>query len=310
MRTLLDFLLLALLIAGLTRAVPRPGTGLLLLLETLLLCAYELAQLVDLVVSRTILPTAMAVGFLAWVVFARSEISERLVRVGVNAQQVCRIALLGRARFDDQDDTHRVALAISAATSEMAAAGQGALIVVERHCGLSASTRTGVSLNAPVTRQLLFEIFVNRGPLHDGAVVVKSGHIIAAGVVLPVGEHVLPFPNRLGFRHRAAIGITMGSDAIAVVVSEETGWISLVERGRIVRNLDEPKLCRAIEDLVHEPRRLQWWPGIALPARRLISLMRGLKKHSARPLEPRVGIATGDVEVVDGDSLDAAHPLT
>jgi diadenylate cyclase len=123
----------------------------------------------------------------------------------------------------------------------------GALIVIERETGVSDYIETGVSLDSVVSAELLINIFVPNTPLHDGAAVIRGDRIAAAGCFLPLSEN--PYLNKqLGTRHRAALGISENSDAIAIVVSEETGTVSLAQDGKLVRFLDEKKLREMLED--------------------------------------------------------------
>jgi hypothetical protein len=122
-------------------------------------------------------------------------------------------------------------------------------VVLERETGLQEIAETGVMLHADVSADLLVTLFSPRTPLHDGAVVIRGDRILAAGALLPSAETTIPL-ERFGTRHKAALGMTEQTDAIVVVVSEESGQISLVERARIVRNLDEPKLARALSALL------------------------------------------------------------
>jgi diadenylate cyclase len=127
---------------------------------------------------------------------------------------------------------------------------QGALIVLERETGLQEYAETGVIIDGLVTTEFLLQIFYPNSPLHDGAVIVHGDRLVAAGSVLPLSSNNLD--ASLGTRHRAALGITEQSDALAVVVSEETGIISMANNGRLVRNLAEPKL-RKILAMIYGP---------------------------------------------------------
>ena len=131
----------------------------------------------------------------------------------------------------------------------MSADGQGALIVLERETGLEEVAETGVMIHGDVSADLLRTIFMPRSALHDGAVIIRDDRIVAAGALLPLAETSI-HTERFGTRHRAALGITEQTDAVVVVVSEENGQISLVERARIVRNLTEAGLARAIQGLL------------------------------------------------------------
>lgn len=128
----------------------------------------------------------------------------------------------------------------------------GALIVIERETGLQDYADRGIPLDATLTQQLLVNIFFPNSPLHDGAVIIRGNRILAAGCVLPLSENLLD--PQLGTRHRAGLGITEESDAIAIIVSEETGHISLAVNGRLYRNLDAERLRRALRALLHVER--------------------------------------------------------
>ncbi len=123
----------------------------------------------------------------------------------------------------------------------------GSLIVLERSTGLKEYIDTGISVNGVVTAELLINIFFPRSPLHDGAVIIQGNEIVAAGCYLPMTED----PNlgkELGTRHRAGIGITENSDALAIIISEETGIISVADDGVLTRYLDEKKLRALLKD--------------------------------------------------------------
>jgi diadenylate cyclase len=134
---------------------------------------------------------------------------------------------------------------VAKASNQLSLARHGALIVLERETGLQDIIETGVRLNAEVTQELLQTLFFPNTALHDGAVIIRQDRVVAAGCVLPLsttdgGE------RQLGTRHRAALGVTEGSDAIAVVVSEETGIISIAHNGRMIRRLDEKRLVKVL----------------------------------------------------------------
>ena len=127
------------------------------------------------------------------------------------------------------------------ASTQLARHRYGALIVLERETGLQNYVERGVPIDGLLTRQLLINLFYPNSPLHDGAAVVRDGRIVAASVVLPLSDNTAA-TSQLGTRHRAALGITEQSDAIAVVVSEETGQVSIAENGQLIRNLDAERL--------------------------------------------------------------------
>jgi diadenylate cyclase len=135
------------------------------------------------------------------------------------------------------------------AATQLARHRYGALIVLEQETGLQNYVERGVPIDGLLTRQLLINLFYPNSPLHDGAAVVRDGRIVAASVVLPLSDNTAA-TSQLGTRHRAALGITEQSDAIAVVVSEETGQISVAENGRLIRNLDAERLDEALRGML------------------------------------------------------------
>lgn len=146
----------------------------------------------------------------------------------------------------------RMITEIAVGCRRLAEQRQGALIVIERETGLQDHIETGVELDALVVNDLLQTIFFPNTALHDGAVIIRGDRIVAAACVLPLAETIIS-DTHLGTRHRAAVGITEQTDAIAVVVSEETGIISMARNGRIIRHLDERRLVTLLRALL-KPR--------------------------------------------------------
>ncbi len=140
------------------------------------------------------------------------------------------------------------------AATTLASTKTGALIVIERATGLTNAADSGIRLDAELSYDLLVTIFNPTTPLHDGAVIIRGHRVVAASCFLPLTLNPL-LSKDLGTRHRAAIGITEVTDAVAVVVSEETGLISFVERGQIKRGLDATRLRAAILQALQSPRQ-------------------------------------------------------
>ena len=171
-----------------------------------------------------------------------------LVVVAIILQPELRRALdrLGRAGgialwTGREAELEKVVREIATSARRLAERRHGALIVIERETGLQDHVDTGVPIDGAVVSELLQTIFFPNTPLHDGAAIIRGDQIVAAACVLPLAESIIS-DTHLGTRHRAAVGITEGTDAIAVVVSEETGIVSLARNGRIVRHLDEGRL--------------------------------------------------------------------
>ena len=145
------------------------------------------------------------------------------------------------------------------AVERLSARKTGALIAFEREVGLEDYAATGVRINGEVSAEFLQSIFFPNSPLHDGAAIVRGNQVIAAGCLLPLPEEGI-VRERLGTRHRAALGLSLASDALVLVVSEETGAISVIEEGKITRNLDGDTLRRRVSLKVPGPtsRAIGW----------------------------------------------------
>lgn len=142
----------------------------------------------------------------------------------------------------------------------------GALIILERNTGLQDFIDTGVRLDAALTTEALVTIFFPNTPLHDGAVIVRHNRIYAAGCILPLAEVVDGHPE-LGTRHRAAVGVTEDTDALAIVISEETSMISLASNGRLTRGYDDVALKNVLLSVFHQPgnNSRSFWRRMSLP---------------------------------------------
>jgi diadenylate cyclase len=167
--------------------------------------------------------------------------------------QLGRLGHIGRplTGYSTQLYTQSVSEAIRAA-ERLSTRRTGALIAFERDVGLEDYAATGVRINGEVSAEFLQSIFYPNSPLHDGAVIVRGNRIIAAGCLLPLPEEGI-VRERLGTRHRAALGLSLASDALVLVVSEETGAISVIEEGKITRNLDGEGLRRVVSVRVPAP---------------------------------------------------------
>ena len=148
----------------------------------------------------------------------------------------------------DKVKIENVIYKISKACEDMAKKKTGAIIVFERKTKLADIIASGVVLNADVSEELIRNLFFKNSPLHDGAVIVRDGKILAASCFLPKPSKEEYISRELGARHRAAIGISEESDALVVVVSEETGYISLAENGKLKRHLSRPDLVLCLQE--------------------------------------------------------------
>ncbi len=243
-RSVVDIALVAVLIYWLfllirgTRAV-RIAVGLVMLY-----LGYLAARFLGLDLLRTLMETAAVVGLFAVVVVFQPELRRALEQIG-------RMGSVNRFFVSAEvAEAERIAKEVSRAARMLAGSRHGALMAIERETGLhDLATESGVPIHADLRAELLITLFYRGTALHDGAVIISGEKITAAGVLLPMSQTVLD-SERYGTRHRAAIGISEQTDAIVVVVSEESGSISLVVRGRIERNLTEEQLRRRIFSLI------------------------------------------------------------
>ena len=241
--TLVDIGITAVLIYWLFILIRGTRAVRLVIGVSVLFVVYAAARLFNLPLLRQILETGAIVGVFALVVVFQPELRRALERIG----RVGSMAWLFSPA--DERGAEHVAADIARAAAILATEGHGALIVVERETGLEEIAESGVMLHADLSVDLLLTIFMPRTALHDGAVIVRGEQLVAAGALLPLAETTV-HSERLGTRHRAALGIAEQTDAVVVVVSEESGQISLVERARIVRNLNEAQLARAVVGLI------------------------------------------------------------
>lgn len=232
-----------------------------------------LRGIIILVLLVGLLSTIRELRAFNWLV--RSAIPALLVSIPVIFQPELRRALerLGRtgnllASSTRDRDMSRVIEGIAVASQALSERRHGALIVLERETGLAEYVDTGIGMDAAVTPELLETIFFPNTPLHDGAVIVRGVRIVAAACVLPLVEN-LTSERHLGTRHRAALGVTVGTDAVAVVVSEETGIVSIAHNGRMIRRMDAKRLQKILAAFYEPLFRSHWPRWLVLAGRKL-----------------------------------------
>jgi diadenylate cyclase len=231
---ILDIGITALLIYWLFSLIRGTSAVRLVIGVTVLLAVYFAARVLALRLLTQILETGAVVGLFALVVVFQPELRRALDRIG-------RVGSLNWLVSTDGSATEMVATVVARAAAKLSAEGHGALIVIERETGLEQIAETGVMIHGDLTADLLRTIFSPRSPLHDGAVIIREERIVAAGCVLPLAD-TIPGVGRMGTRHRAALGLTLQSDAVVLIVSEETGLISVAHEAKVYRGLDQAKL--------------------------------------------------------------------
>lgn len=214
----------------------------------LLIALIPISEIFKLHMVKYILDHTFQVGIIALVVVFQPEIRRALEYIG-------RTSMFSFSNLDrNQASSESVIKEIVLATSSLARQKIGALIIFEQKIGLNDIVDSGTILNAEISSGLLINIFIPNTPLHDGAVIIQNYSIRAAGCFLPLTDNNL-LSKDIGTRHRAAIGMTEKSDSIALIVSEETGYISYAIEGRLYRNIQIEELEKLLSNIYTESEK-------------------------------------------------------
>lgn len=253
--SVLDILIVAVIIYGLLSLFRGTSAfSALYGIGLLLLAVVVVSALPGLIMLNWLLGNLLPFLSIGLLVVFQPELRRAMERIGRVRGLLSRPLTAG-----DHENIERAISEMARACRRLSERRYGALIVVERETGLHEYTDTGVLLDAIVTSELILTLFFPNSPLHDAAVIVHGDRVVAAGCVMPLSEN--PLDSSMGTRHRAGLGITERTDALSIVVSEETGIITLMNNGRMVRNLDEGKLRKALTGLILPPisRTLRLW---------------------------------------------------
>ena len=201
------------------------------------------AQILEMRLLGTILDKLVSVGAIALIVIFQEDIRKFLYNLGAHQRVRTIVRFFSPTRAEERDQTalKRSIIPIVMACMSMAKGKVGALIVVQRNSPLDDIVTTGEKVNADINQRLIENIFFKNSPLHDGAMLIANRRILAAGCILPV-SHSLDIPKDLGLRHRAALGMSQESDALVIIVSEETGYISIAKGGQFRLRLSAEEL--------------------------------------------------------------------
>jgi len=273
---ILDMAIIAFGIYHLFRFVRKSRSGQVVKAIVFLLVAMALATTFHLRVVSFVLTNAMELGFIALIIIFQPELRRFLEQMGSG-----RIKELFVAESIGNDLESAIVETVDAYTS-MSKDKVGALMVFERRTMLDDMLKTGTTLDCQVSAELLKNLFWNKAPLHDGAVIVRNGRIVGAGCMLPLSGNV-NLSRELGMRHRAGIGVSENSDAVVAIVSEETGSISVAVNGMLKRHLSPDTLERLL--------RMELMPaadgenGPVTAAARLTSVFKGIKGDNSNGKE-------------------------
>ena len=248
---ILEIIIIAFALYHVTLWVKRTRAWTLVKGVFVLFSAYIVAYILDMSVILWVFDKTIGLGITALLIVFQPELRKALEELG---QKKIVSSILP---FDENKDrnirfTDRTVNEIVRATSELAKAKTGALIIMEKDIILSEYERTGIIIDSAISSQLLINIFEHNTPLHDGAVIVRGDRIVAATCYLPLSDN-MGLSKDLGTRHRAAVGISEVSDSLTVIVSEETGMISVAVGGKLLRNIDGDLLRRKLNDFQGKP---------------------------------------------------------
>ena len=248
---ILEIIIIAFALYHVTFWVKRTRAWTLVKGVFVLFSAYIVAYILDMSVILWVFDKTIGLGITALLIVFQQELRKALEELG---QKKIVSSILP---FDENKDrnirfTDRTVNEIVRATSELAKAKTGALIIMEKDIILSEYERTGIIIDSAISSQLLINIFEHNTPLHDGAVIVRGDRIVAATCYLPLSDN-MGLSKDLGTRHRAAVGISEVSDSLTVIVSEETGMISVAVGGKLLRNIDGDLLRRKLNDFQGKP---------------------------------------------------------
>lgn len=209
-----------------------------------------------------IFQNTISVSIIAIVIVFQPELRKALEQLG-RKNIVTSLIQFDESRDKDNVFSDKIISEIVRATFELAKTKTGALMVIEKEIVLTEYERTGIIIDSLISSQLLINIFEHNTPLHDGAVILRGNRIVAATCYLPLSDN-MGLSKELGTRHRAAVGISEETDALTIIVSEETGKVSVAEEGRLIRGIDGDFLKSKLIDLQKNPvegKKIKLWKG-------------------------------------------------
>lgn len=250
-KDILDILLVAFLLYYLYKLMKESGSINIFYGVLAFIGVWVLASVVlDMRLTGSILDKFMSIGLLVLVILFQDQIKRFLVELGSRKRWKLLKALLHHHNKGNDTEVAKRAIVMPVvyACLNMAKTKTGALIVIEQAVSLQEYEKTGDIIDAAINSRLIENIFFKNSPLHDGALIISHGRLTSAGCILPV-SHDTDVPRSLGLRHRSALGISQATDALAIVVSEETGNISIAHRGKLRTRLNGTELEHALSEL-------------------------------------------------------------
>ena len=241
-KDIIDIIIVALLLFYIYRLMKESGTINIFYGIMAFIVVWALAsEIFNMRLIGTILDKFMSIGLLILVILFVDQIKRFLVELGSHRRWKVLNQRFHHHKAELDADARKWVMPIVYACMSMSKSKTGALIVIEQSISLDSYEKTGDIINAEINTRLIENIFFKNSPLHDGAMIVAGDKIAAAGCILPV-SHDSDVPRSLGLRHRSALGIAQATDAVAIIVSEETGNISMAHRGRLSTKLTSTEL--------------------------------------------------------------------
>ena len=262
---IIDITILAYVIYLLLKLIRETRAGQLVKGILILVAGYFVSVFLELKAVQYILKQALDIGLIAMIILFQPELRRLLEKAGRTRFGV-RFFGIGQSTSELTKMWMPAIESICDSCVELSATCTGALIVIERQVRLGEQIETGTVMNAVPSKEVFGNIFYPKTPLHDGAVIMRDGVILAAACFLPKPQKDEQIDKKLGSRHRAAIGMSENSDAIVIVVSEETGQISTAMNGVLVRDYSREKLKKLLESEILEEKT-----EITIPGKKLFS---------------------------------------
>lgn len=258
----LEILILAYLVYHVINYIKRTRAWVLVKGLIVISLLWVMATILELNVLRYIISNTLNVGILAVIIVFQPEFRKALEQLG-QKNIVKSINFFDDTRGEDDHLSNKDMDEIIDATFQLSKTKTGALVVIQRDTPLYEYESTGIAIDAKISSQLIINMFEHNTPLHDGATIVKGNRITAATCYLPLSDNN-KLSKDLGTRHRAGIGVSEVTDALVLIVSEETGKVSIATNGQLVRNIDEDYLRSKLVDLSNKPedtRKIKLWKG-------------------------------------------------
>ena len=260
---ILEIVILAFVIYHVALWIKNTRAWMLLKGIIVLLACYVIAYILRMNVIVWIFERTISIGITALMIVFQPELRRALEELG-QKKIVSTLIPFDDTRNQNERFSERSINEIVKATVEMAKAKTGALIIMEKDIDLSEYERTGIELDSTISSQLLVNIFEHNTPLHDGAVIIRGDRIVSATCYLPLSDN-MGLSKELGTRHRAGVGISEVTDSLTVIVSEETGKISVAYEGKLERNLDaetlRDRMHKILNNTGEEHKNLRIWKG-------------------------------------------------